>query len=697
MAASRPRRATITHRACALAALLPLVAGAAAAELETVVVTGSRAQQTTAEVAASIRVVSEGDLALVNAVHVSEAMTRVPGAWISRGNGQEHLTAIRSPVLTGPGSCGAFYLAEDGLRLRPAGNCNVNELSEVNTEQAERIEVLRGPGTAVHGGNAQHGVINVISMPPPQTRAASLGLTGGPHEYARMLGSYGDSGDYGAFRLSLNATHDGGYKEHSGYDLQKLDYRHDAAWDGVRLQSLLSLGNLEQDTAGFVVGEDAYKDSSQQKANPTPEAFRDNRIARWYGRFTRDAGKGELSVTPFVRYQDMRFLQHFLPGEPIEENGATSAGWQSQWRGPLTGALEFMAGIDGEWSDSYLQETQREEVSTSTVLPAGKHYDYTVDGLNGALFTQVSWTASASTRVDAGLRLEYQRYDYDNRMLDGATREDGTPCGRPGRPLPCRYSRPGDRIDEYTEPAVHLGVIRDVGEGQQLVAAAVHGFRPPGSAELYRLQAGQTVADIDPEEIDSVEGGWRGTRGALDWALTGFFMQKHHIIFQDADRRNVSNARSKHRGLEYSVAWRLAQQWMLAADGTWALHRYDGNAPLQGLPPGTDINRNAMDTAPRAMASVRLSWLPRADSTVELEWVHMGRYFLEPTNTYDYDGHELLHLRARHRLGPHLALAARITNLADVKYAERADYAFGDYRYFVGEPRSLFVDLDWQL
>ena len=38
-----------------------------------------------------------------------------------------------------------------------------------------------------------------------------------------------------------------------------------------------------------------------------------------------------------------------------------------------------------------------------------------------------------------------------------------------------------------------------------------------------------------------------------------------------------------------------------------------------------------------------------------------------------------------------------VTNLSDEEYAERADYAFGDYRYFIGEPRSLFVDIGWQL
>jgi outer membrane receptor protein involved in Fe transport len=681
------------------APLLALLSATSAfgAELETVVVTGSRAPQPATELAASIRAVGSEELRLVRAVHISEALSRVPGTWISRGNGQEHLTAIRSPVFTGPGSCGAFYLAEDGLRLRPAGVCNVNELSEVNSEQAARIEVLRGPGNAVHGGNAQHGVINVISAPPPGARDASLALTGGPNGYVRALGSYGDRTDSGAWRLSLNTTHDGGYKDDSGYDLQKLSYRHDAEWSGLTLQSLLSLGNLEQETAGFVIGRDAYQDSDRLKENPNPEAFRDNRTARWYGRFSLDAGPGVLSVTPFYRYQEMRFLQHFLLGQPLEENGFRSAGWQSEWRVALDDSLELMTGLDGEWSSSFLQETQRDAVPGNSVLPAGKHYDYEVEGLNGALFAQLAWTPFTATRIDAGLRLEHQRYEYDNRMLDGATREDGTPCGRPGTPLACRYSRPADREDDFSEPALNLGLVQEIGGGQELVLSYAHGFRPPQSAELYRLQAGQLVADIDAEQVDSIEAGWRGTREAISWQLGAYYMRKENIIFQDAERRNVGDARSRHQGVEYSVDWRFAPQWALAADGTYALHRYDGDAPLQGLPPGTGIDGNDMDTAPRAMASVRLRWTPRERVTAELEWQHMGRYFLEPTESFDYEGHELLHLRLNQQLTPRFSWSARVTNLTDEQYADRADYAFGDYRYFIGEPRSLFVDIGWQL
>ena len=90
-------------------------------------------------------------------VHGQELFVRVPGAWVSRGSGQEHLMALRSPVLTGPGACGAFLLLEDGIPLRPAGFCNVNNLFEMNLAQAAGVGCCGGraqPSTAVRRSSA---------------------------------------------------------------------------------------------------------------------------------------------------------------------------------------------------------------------------------------------------------------------------------------------------------------------------------------------------------------------------------------------------------------------------------------------------------------------------------------------------------------------------------------------------------------
>jgi hypothetical protein len=37
----------------------------------------------------------------------------------------------------------------------------------------------------------------------------------------------------------------------------------------------------------------------------------------------------------------------------------------------------------------------------------------------------------------------------------------------------------------------------------------------------------------------------------------------------------------------------------------------------------------------------------------------------------------------------------RVTNLLDTAYADRADFAFGDYRYFPGRGRAYFLELGW--
>lgn len=280
-------------------------------------------------------------------------------------------------------------------------------------------------------------------------------------------------------------------------------------------------------------------------------------------------------------------------------------------------------------------------------------------------------------------------------MIDGATRDNGTRCGPAASPLPCRYSRPADRNDVFNEWSFNLGLAHDITTTQTLIINAAHGFRPPQLAELYRLQAGQVVTDIDSERLDSIELGWRGALGTFNYQFVAFHMEKSDVIFQDAQRRNVGNAETEHQGIEYSVAWQIAERWSFASDGTWARHRYTSADALQGLAPGLSIKGNDIDTAPRVMGSARLLWQATPATAAELEWQHMGRHFLEPTESFDYPGHDLLNLRITHTFTPAIQAALRITNLADEDYAERADFAFGDYRYFTGEPRSVFVEANW--
>ena len=89
----------------------------------------------------SIDQINQEEIEFYNSHHFKELLNLSSGVWISRGSGQESLISLRSPVLTGPGACGSFQILEDGIPIRPAGFCNVNNLFEISGNLASEIEV----------------------------------------------------------------------------------------------------------------------------------------------------------------------------------------------------------------------------------------------------------------------------------------------------------------------------------------------------------------------------------------------------------------------------------------------------------------------------------------------------------------------------------------------------------------------------
>ena len=364
---------------CFILSAQPGVTADPAPAMEQVIVTATQQDENTLDLAMGVSVLDREDLETVRAVHINQAFQRVSGAWISRGNGQESLTALRSPVLTGPGSCGAFFMASDGISLRAPGFCNVNQLFDANTEQAARIEVLKGPSTALYGSGAMHGVINVITPSPTDSLVHRASFEAGPHDYRR--GRYFISNTLGGHGLLLaaNATSDGGYKRSSGLDQQKASLRHRMNGDNVGIDSIFTGTRLRQDTAGFITGFKAYKDSRRKKENPNPEAYRDADSLHFQSTIAVDLDDfSRLTFTPYWRDNEMEFLQHFLPWQPVEKNGHESFGLNSKYYRSGTW-LETVSGIDLETTDGWLKEIQ--DAPFSPNQPQGRHYDYQVDAL----------------------------------------------------------------------------------------------------------------------------------------------------------------------------------------------------------------------------------------------------------------------------------------------------------------------------
>jgi outer membrane receptor protein involved in Fe transport len=670
-------------------ATLPRWANADSEELLTeIIVSSHRYARLRLDYSGSIERIAAETIGWTGHHHVGELLDQVAGAWIVRGSGQDHQTALRSPVLGGPGSCGGFLILEEGIPTRPAGFCNTNQLIEVNSEQARAIEVIRGPGNALFGSNAVHGVVNVLMPEPGDPLIAGAGVEYGANDYVRASALLPFSED-ASWLAAFNYADDGGFRDDSGFRQGKLHVKRAWLTGDSSFTLAATATDLQQETAGFIVGEGAYRDEALSKTNPNPEAFRDASSARVYGAWTTSMGGLGIDVRPYMRHSSMQFLHHSLPGQPVERNGQDSAGVLVAAR-LNTGSSLLVFGVDVDYSDVFLEQTQDEPASgppsQRETRPEGRHYDYSVGALNLATFAQGDHALNERWTLSGGLRLEHARYDYDNRMLAGNTRDDGSVCGFGG----CLYSRPADRKDDFTNLAPNFALRYRYAKHSIVFLNLARGFRAPQTLELYRLQNGQEVADLDPEHIDSAELGIRraGRRMTADFAA--YYMRKRDSTFRDVEGFNVSGARTRHRGVETSVEMWLNAAWYFGANLSYAIHQYDFDTAGRGE---SFVAGDEVSKAPQWLGGFEVRYQPSGGWRTGLRVQHVGEYFLDSGNQHQYDGHTIVNLRAMFPLSERLWLSVKLNNLLDERYADRADFAGRNYRYLPGRGREGFAEL----
>ncbi|NEZ03213.1 TonB-dependent receptor [Wenzhouxiangella sp. XN201] len=635
----------------------------------------------------STATVSEEEIENIRPTHPAELFSRLPGSWVTRGSGQEHLTAIRSPILSGAGGCGALLILETGIPIRPPGFCNVNNLFEVNLDQAGSVSVLRGPGGLGHASGGLHGVIDITPRMLSPRADDRLRLEAGSHDYYRASGRLTSEVADGRIGADFSATDAGSFRVDEQYEHQLGTLQYVVPIERGQWRTLLSGARLDQDTAGYILGYRAYADPDLRRQNLNPEAFRRASALRLISQAEWIGADGvEHRFSGFARRSRMTFLQHFLPGKPLERNGQVSAGVQYDRDDPARG---LAWGVDAELFRGDLSQVQDGPASdvpppVAGIRPAGKHYDYVVDGRRLGGYLARTFDLADDWQFRAGVHADWIRYDYDNRMRTGNLAEDGTACDFGG----CLYNRPADRSDEFLELAPELTLSRRFDNGQAWLRLA-RGFRAPQATELYRLQRGQDVANLDPERLDAIEVGVR-SQAPFDWELVAYYQRKRNYIFRDGEGFNVSDGKSGHRGIEFSLRFPVTDHLDFGARGSYAIHRYRFSRDLGGE---TIVQGNDMPAAPRRMASADLNWNAghRLDFQFAAEFT--GRYWLDAANRRGHSSMTLLHFSSRYDLPGGWRLGLRVRNLLDRRYAERADFAFGNYRYFPGAGRTAYATL----
>ena len=654
---------------------------ASASLVDEIVVTASKEDTQILKVGGNISSINTDEIKFINAINPSEILNRLPAVYISQGSGQEHLTSIRSPVLSGGAGAGSFLYLEDGIPLRSPGFGNVNGLMESIIEIGDRTEVVRGPGSALYGSNAVHGLINVITPTPSEEKKQIIRTQFSDQEFT-IDGSYSGPTQKGGVVLNLFWREDNGYSHNESidqphYGQQKFLFRWDNS-EGINDYIFTLTGtNLNQETKGYVKGYKIYNNKNISKINPDPEAFRDTYSIRSSFKIIKNYLNSKLSITPYIRYNEMDFKMHFLPGKPLETNSHKSIGIQSIYSKKIQN-LTWFIGSDIEFTEGKLSEFQdSKDVSFGPRLayPQGPHYDFSIDSKILSLYFNAEWLLNDRAVFTAGVRAENVEYDYKTNI----------PSGTKGR-----IQVSPNRSDDFTDISLKTSFSYMLKENNFLFTNLSIGNRAPQVTDLYRIQSKQVPGGADSEKLESFEIGFRGISiGGLEYEIVGYTMKKEDYFFRDSQGFNVENGVTKHNGIEFNYFKTFGDNFEISGSLSFADHEYDFNHT-----PNKIVKGNTIDSAPKELVNTRFTYLPSMGRKFELEWIRVGDYPINESNAHNYEGHDIFNLRLKRDLIGKTSIGLTVRNLTDERYATRADYAFGSYRYFVGNDREFYFSLE---
>jgi vitamin B12 transporter len=184
--------------------LLPLPTPAAVAQpaqpVDPVVVTATKVETPAERVGASVTIVTEEEIRTLNISKIEEALRMVPGVEIQRSGGLGKATSIK---IRGA-NANQVQVLVDGMRVK-SPTLGSMDLSELSLDAVERIEVVRGPQSALHGADAIGGVVNIILKKGQGTPHGSVSVEGGSYETFRETANL--QGAFGRFNFNVSASH----------------------------------------------------------------------------------------------------------------------------------------------------------------------------------------------------------------------------------------------------------------------------------------------------------------------------------------------------------------------------------------------------------------------------------------------------------------------------------------------------------
>ena len=605
--------------ATSLAASAALAQTPAAVAVAPVVVTATRVAADPFNLPMAVNVVdaeaiSEGQLQ----VNVSESLQRVPGVNAQNRNNyaQDVQLSVRGFGARSSFGVRGIKLYTDGIPAsQPDGQ---GQVSHFSLGSAERIEVLRGPFSALYG-NAAGGVIQVFTesgVSPPTVTAT---VVAGSNDTLRVgLKASGRQGAVG-YVAQVDRFETDGPRPHSAAIRlganAKLDVRLGEATTVTVLGNHVNLPGA-QDPLGLTKAE---FDANARQVNPLALQFNTRKdVEQTQGGVRVNHKLNAQQAVELVAYTGERAVRQFQAITVATQSPATFPG----------GVIDFdrnYYGVDarfvqsGDWgnvavgvSSDVLNENRRgyqNFVGTGASVVVGvlgalrrdeKNKLTSADG-----YVQGEWRVLPNASIHAGVRASSVKLVSDDKYIVAG---NGNDSGN------TRYSATLPTFGASFRVMPALTLYASAGRGTETPTLNELAYRPPGSTPATGLNL-----SLLPAKSDSVEIGakWRRDGIAAELALFDTKTKNEIVVVSNSGGRSAfANAgRTQRRGIELSTRTQVLPgvQWELAANTLEA--RYKDGFKTCGAPP-------CATPAVIVAAGNRLPGVPDRAAWTELKWTH---------------------------------------------------------------------------
>ena len=168
--------------------------------LDAVVVTATRTENDVKNVPASTQIITSSDIKKSGATNVRDAITDFANITMTkkvRGGGHE--------IIVRGMSTDKSLIMVNGHRVANeadgSGLGNANALDRINVDNIEKIEIVKGPSSALYGSEAMGGVINIITKGSKEAEVRT-GLVNSSEDFTNWW--HLDSGEIGKFSATLD-------------------------------------------------------------------------------------------------------------------------------------------------------------------------------------------------------------------------------------------------------------------------------------------------------------------------------------------------------------------------------------------------------------------------------------------------------------------------------------------------------------